>query len=597
MGGFEWNCRNCTYHHKSHATRCQMCNELRVSREEMRSFVTGGNAGNGSGNASNSGNDGASNAQGGASVMPSAPASISASGSNTVPGAAGAAAGGPVNPYLASGSTSRRPMTANNNANSGAGGVLNPYASNANANANTTSNATAGTSSSGGGRPTNNSIGGAGAGSGSSRSNNANGAMVSGSSMQHHQQQQRPASGHPHNPYGQQRGGTSSASGAIGGAAANSNNHNHNHHLNMNPPPPRQPAVQQQQRQMNQQGRMVASATNNPYHNQNRGPANPYAQQQSMNTTNHSRNNNSTNRRTLPPPPQQQRQSMGPGVAAMLADSRSRPGGGAKQQQQPQRQNPWTVAEANAATKQSLQYRPGPVPLDEEAVKTWFYPDNPTHRPREYQLKATEDAIMHNTLVSLPTGLGKTLIAAVTMYNFYRWFPTGKVVFCAPTKPLVSQQITSCYEIMGVPAEHTAEIMGETTNKEDRARYWTERRLFFCTPQTIGNDIDAGRCDPKSIVCVVIDEAHRAKGKYAYVKLVQKITQSGAKFRVVSGHLTRESSRSIALLYIYFDLTYFSLSSICCGLTYIVCAFTFPPHAARTQCYAWNDAEGYRRSR
>lgn len=40
----------------------------------------------------------------------------------------------------------------------------------------------------------------------------------------------------------------------------------------------------------------------------------------------------------------------------------------------------------------------------------------------------SQTAIMANTLVSLPTGLGKTLIAAVVMYNYYRWFPTGKVV-------------------------------------------------------------------------------------------------------------------------------------------------------------------------
>ncbi len=50
-------------------------------------------------------------------------------------------------------------------------------------------------------------------------------------------------------------------------------------------------------------------------------------------------------------------------------------------------------------------------------------------------------AVRHNTLVSLPTGLGKTLIAAVVMYNLQRWFPTGKAIFLAPTKPLVHQQV------------------------------------------------------------------------------------------------------------------------------------------------------------
>lgn len=40
-------------------------------------------------------------------------------------------------------------------------------------------------------------------------------------------------------------------------------------------------------------------------------------------------------------------------------------------------------------------------------------------------------------------GLGKTFIAAVVMYNYYRWFPLGKLIFMAPTKPLVAQQV--CY--------------------------------------------------------------------------------------------------------------------------------------------------------
>lgn len=29
--------------------------------------------------------------------------------------------------------------------------------------------------------------------------------------------------------------------------------------------------------------------------------------------------------------------------------------------------------------------------------------------------------------MALPTGLGKTLIAAVVMFNYFRWFPEGNV--------------------------------------------------------------------------------------------------------------------------------------------------------------------------
>ncbi|XP_012498413.1 PREDICTED: Fanconi anemia group M protein [Propithecus coquereli] len=86
----------------------------------------------------------------------------------------------------------------------------------------------------------------------------------------------------------------------------------------------------------------------------------------------------------------------------------------------------------------------------------WIYPTNcPV---RDYQLHISRTALFCNTLVCLPTGLGKTFIAAVVMYNFYRWFPSGKVVFMAPTKPLVTQQIEACYQVMGIPQFHMAEM-------------------------------------------------------------------------------------------------------------------------------------------
>lgn len=88
----------------------------------------------------------------------------------------------------------------------------------------------------------------------------------------------------------------------------------------------------------------------------------------------------------------------------------------------------------------------------------WIYPTNcPV---RDYQLHIARTALFCNTLVCLPTGLGKTFIAAVVMYNFYRWYPSGKVVFMAPTKPLVTQQIEACYGVMGIPQTHMAEMTG-----------------------------------------------------------------------------------------------------------------------------------------
>ncbi len=96
--------------------------------------------------------------------------------------------------------------------------------------------------------------------------------------------------------------------------------------------------------------------------------------------------------------------------------------------------------------------------FDPEAGEMWLYPTN--YPVRDYQFNIVKKALFINTLVCLPTGLGKTFIAAVVMYNFYRWYPIGKIVFLAPTKPLVAQQIEACHNVMGIPQGDVAEMTG-----------------------------------------------------------------------------------------------------------------------------------------
>ncbi|XP_040825749.1 Fanconi anemia group M protein isoform X1 [Ochotona curzoniae] len=161
----------------------------------------------------------------------------------------------------------------------------------------------------------------------------------------------------------------------------------------------------------------------------------------------------------------------------------------------------------------------------------WIYPTNcPV---RDYQLRISQTALLCNTLVCLPTGLGKTFIAAVVMYNFYRWFPSGKVVFMAPTKPLVTQQIEACYRVMGIPQSHMAEMTGSTavcTRKE----VWSKKRVLFLTPQVMVNDLSRGTCPAAEVKCLVIDEAHKALGNYAYCQVVRELVKYTNHFRILA---------------------------------------------------------------
>jgi len=170
--------------------------------------------------------------------------------------------------------------------------------------------------------------------------------------------------------------------------------------------------------------------------------------------------------------------------------------------------------------------------LDEEALNTWVYPTN-LGTIREYQYSIVKNALYNNLLVALPTGLGKTFIAATVMLNFFRWTKDSQIVFVAPTKPLVAQQVDACFNIVGIPKSQTTMLTGEQVPAL-RAEEWAEKRVFFMTPQTLQNDLSSGIADPKKIVLIVVDEAHRATGNYAYVTVIKFMRRFNKSFRILA---------------------------------------------------------------
>ena len=170
--------------------------------------------------------------------------------------------------------------------------------------------------------------------------------------------------------------------------------------------------------------------------------------------------------------------------------------------------------------------------LNTDALKTWVYPTN-LGPIREYQFSIIKNGLFNNTLVALPTGLGKTFIAATIMLNYFRWTKSAKIIFVAPTKPLVAQQVDACLNVAGIPRSQATRLDGDVAPVV-REGEWERKRLFFMTPQTLMNDLSKGYADPKSIVLLVVDEAHRSTGEYAYVKVVEFLRRFSKSFRVLA---------------------------------------------------------------
>ncbi|MFA5763838.1 MAG: DEAD/DEAH box helicase [archaeon] len=137
-----------------------------------------------------------------------------------------------------------------------------------------------------------------------------------------------------------------------------------------------------------------------------------------------------------------------------------------------------------------------------------------------------------NTLVVAPTALGKTIVAVLLAAHKLKE-KNAKILFLAPTKPLVVQHERSFKRFLEIPEDKIISITG-TTNPEDREKIYKEKLVINATPQTIENDILNRRLNLKDFELVIFDEAHRAAGDYSYVFINAQLQRQNPKALVVA---------------------------------------------------------------
>jgi len=139
---------------------------------------------------------------------------------------------------------------------------------------------------------------------------------------------------------------------------------------------------------------------------------------------------------------------------------------------------------------------------------------------RSYQEAIARNALRVSTLVCLPTGLGKSIVAAYVAAGQLVKYPEKSVVMLAPTKPLVLQHFKTFQKLLNLDSSSMVWLTGEI-GPDERVDSW-KKRLVFSTPQVFTNDLLTGKIFLDTFSLVIFDEAHRAVGDYPYVFIADR---------------------------------------------------------------------------
>jgi ERCC4-related helicase len=140
-----------------------------------------------------------------------------------------------------------------------------------------------------------------------------------------------------------------------------------------------------------------------------------------------------------------------------------------------------------------------------------------------------------NSLIVLPTSLGKTVISALICAEILYNYKHTRILIMAPTRPLVLQHLLSFSSFLKVLDDQKILVTGKIS-PSTRKMIWDNKsiKLIFATPEVIRNDLNESRLNLKDFGLIVFDEAHRAIKEYAYTLISKKYIEQSTNPLIVA---------------------------------------------------------------
>ena len=162
---------------------------------------------------------------------------------------------------------------------------------------------------------------------------------------------------------------------------------------------------------------------------------------------------------------------------------------------------------------------------------------------RDYQINLADGAKKENSLIVLPTGLGKTTIALQVIADYLQK-ATGGVLFLAPTRVLVNQHYEFLKENLLI--EDIGIVTGEDLPQK-RKKKWMNS-VICATPEITRNDLERNIVSSDQFNLVIFDEAHRTVGDYAYSQIADSIQGNNIRILGMTATLPCEKEKATEII-------------------------------------------------